>query len=77
MVEFHMQVALAGREGTQESRIGNKRQAIRDCKNLVKQGAFGSAGSVTMQEGRKRTLLFQCHMAKAKSGKLVLKIDEL
>jgi hypothetical protein len=85
-VTFYVQVALAGRTGTQEISDTNKRHAIRDCKNLVKNGEFGSAGSVTMTESRgtgpdakspKRTLIFQCHMAKTKSGKLALKIDEL
>lgn len=88
--EFHIQVVLAGREGTQEEYETKKRAAIRKCKNLVKQGDFGSAGSVTMltpvnpQDGfesgepPKRTLIFQCHQAKTKKGAtLVLKVDEL
>jgi len=82
-VRFHVQVFIAGREGVQESRMGNKRLATRECKSLVAQGGFGSAGSVTMETFRpgrndfKRTLIFQCARRYQKNGKLVTKVEEL
>ncbi len=81
---FHVQVFIAGREGVQEQRQGNKRLAIRECKSLVSEGGFGSAGSVTMEversasvKGVSRTLIFQCSRKYQKNGKLLTKAEEL
>ncbi len=78
---YHIEVALAGREGTQSEHEGSKREAVRKCKRLVGNGGFGSAGSVTIHEASgekvKRRLMYQCHVAKRRDGKLYVRQDEL
>jgi len=88
ITEFSIQVTLAG-QGSQMEVETSKRRAIRRCREMVKVGAFGSAGAVTMiapaikkpsgqAYTRRTTLIYQCHMALAKGKKKpVLKVDEL
>ncbi len=84
--QFHVQVMLAGREGTQEEYLSNKREAIRRCKRLVQLGSFGSAGAVyvvgpargpQLDKPGKRTLIYQCHKALNREGREFVKQDEL
>lgn len=88
-IEFRIDVQIAGRAGQQQLFETQKRSAIRQCRALVKQGGFGSAGAVTALEvetgddsesGRppkNKGLVYQCHMGKTRKGKDVLKVDEL
>lgn len=80
---FAVFVQIAGREGTQELKLEQKREAIRQAKRLLDEGGFGSAATVHLVTPRagdkpdKRTLIWQGHVAQTARGKTVVKVDEL
>ncbi len=80
--EYHIQVAIAGREGVQEEYETNKREAIRKARRLTGLGGFGSAASVTWTTVGKRgkvhrRLLYQCTKVKSRAGREYVKVEEL
>lgn len=79
LVTYRVEVAIAGREGTQREIGTNKRLAIRRAQGLIKGQPFGSASSVTMErnDSGKGTLIFQAHIAKHRNGAEYVRSDEL